>query len=119
MTRLAIVDDHPAFRQALAFLLDLEPDIEVVAEAGSLAESRALERLDELDVALVDLSLPDGDGEEFVERLRAANPDARVIVLTAVSDPARLDRAKAAGADTVLSKARIAGEIVESIRQPK
>jgi DNA-binding NarL/FixJ family response regulator len=119
VARLVIVDDHPAFRQAIAFLLDREPDFEVVAQAGSLSECRNLEGLDRLDAALVDLNLPDGDGEEFVRWLRAANPKVRVIVLTAVSDPSRLDRAKAVGADAVLSKARIAGEIAQAIRHPE
>ena len=57
--RVMLVEDHLAFRQALAFLLMREPDIEVVAQAGSLAQAR--EMLDRrLDVAVLDLALPDG-----------------------------------------------------------
>ncbi len=59
--RVLLVEDHAAFREALAFLLGREPDIEVVAQAGSLAEAR--KAIDgRLDVAVVDLGLPDGDG---------------------------------------------------------
>jgi len=57
--RVMLVEDHVAFRQALAFLLMREPDLEVVAQAGSLAQAR--EMLDRrLDVAVLDLALPDG-----------------------------------------------------------
>ena len=69
-----LVEDHVAFREALALLLTHQSDLEVVAQAGSLAEAReALDgRLDaRLDVAVVDLSLPDGDGSELIrERAR-------------------------------------------------
>ena len=60
-----LVEDHIAFRQALAFLLGREPDLEIVAQAGSLAQAR--EMFDwRLDVAVVDLTLPDGDGRELI-----------------------------------------------------
>jgi DNA-binding NarL/FixJ family response regulator len=71
--RVMLVEDHIAYRQAIAFLMSLGPDIEVVAQAGSLAEAR--EALDEhLDVAVLDLRLPDGDGSELIGELRRSNP---------------------------------------------
>ena len=62
--RVMLVEDHIAFRQALAFLLMREPDLEVVAQAGSLAQARQM--LDTpLDVVVVDPGLPDGDGRDL------------------------------------------------------
>jgi DNA-binding NarL/FixJ family response regulator len=83
--RLLLVDDHAAFRLPLALILEREPDLRVVAQTGSLAEARAVlpEIAGQVDVALVDLQLPDGNGVELVRELRAMNPDGRTIVLTA------------------------------------
>jgi hypothetical protein len=61
IVRVMLVEDHAAFRQSLASLLGREPDLEVVAQAGSLAQARQMLRTP-LDVAVLDLSLPDGDG---------------------------------------------------------
>jgi DNA-binding NarL/FixJ family response regulator len=62
-----LVEDHAAFRQSLASLLSREPDLEVVAQAGSLAQARQM--LDTpLDVAVLDLRLPDGDGSARAAR---------------------------------------------------
>ena len=103
MIRVLLVKDHAAFHGALAFLLGREPDLEVVAQAGSLAEAR--EALDgRLNVAVVDLALPDGDGSELIGELRRAHPGVSVLVLSATIAPWRLDEVrKVAGADAVLT----------------
>jgi DNA-binding NarL/FixJ family response regulator len=63
LLRLLLIEDHAAFRSALALLLDLRPGMKVVAQCGSLAGCRALGGLlQTVDVALLDLFLPDGDG---------------------------------------------------------
>ncbi len=111
-----LVEDHAAFREALAFLLGGEPDIEVVAQAGSLAEAR--EALDgTLDVAVVDLALPDGDGRELFGELRRASPGAAVLVLSATVEPGRLDDVCKAGADAVLSKVESPPIIAQEVRR--
>src|SRR5215211_1554231 len=106
--RIMLVEDHIAFRQALALLLTHEePDLEVVAQVGSLAESReALEGpLDgHLDVAVVDLGLPDGDGRELFGELRRANPGVSIVVLSATLEAGHLEEVVKAGADAVLEK---------------
>ena len=86
--KVMLVEDHAAFRQALVFVLKSEQGLEVIAQAGSLAEAReALEGggglLGRPDVALIDLLLPDGEGTELVGELRRANPSIKVIVLSA------------------------------------
>ena len=111
-----LVEDHLSFRQAIAFLLRREPDIEVVAQAGSLAQAR--EMLDtRLDVAVLDLSLPDGDGRELIGELRRANANISVLVLTVMLGPGHLDEVMKAGADAVLHKVASPTTIVEEVRR--
>ena len=117
MTRVLLVDDHASARQPLAILLGHEPDLEVVAQAGSLAEARAALAGTEVDVAVVDLGLPDGDGAELVKDVCAANPDGAVLVLTAETDRRRLARAVEAGASGVLNKAAPLTEIIGAIHR--
>jgi CheY-like chemotaxis protein len=88
IVRVMLVEDHAAFRQSLAALLGREPDLEVVAQAGSLAQARQM--LDTpLDVAVLDLSLPDGDGRELIGELRQANAGISILVLTVMLGPGR------------------------------
>ena len=120
MIRVLLVEDHAAFRGALAFLLGREPDLEVVAQAGTLAEAReALDgRLDgRLDVALVDPGLPDGDGSELIGELRRANPGVSVLVLSATIGSGHLDEVRKAGADAVLTKVESTLIIAEEVRR--
>ena len=113
-----LVEDHLAFRQALAFLLSHEPDLEVVAQAGSLAEAREALVDRRLDVAVVDLGLPDGDGGELFGELRRRNPGISVVVLSAaILWPGHLDAVLKAGADAVLHKVASPPTIVEEVRR--
>ena len=116
MIRVLLVEDHAAFRGALAFLLGREPDLEVVAQAGSLAEAR--EALDgRLDVAVVDLALPDGDGSELIGELHRANPGVSALVLSATIGSERFDEVRKAGADAVLTKVESTLLIAEEVRR--
>jgi DNA-binding NarL/FixJ family response regulator len=115
MTRVLLVEDHLSFRQALAFMLDREPDLEVVEQAGTLAEARG--RLHGVDVAVIDLDLPDGDGLELVQGLRAASPRAAVLVLTASANPRDLARVVEAGVAGTLRKTAGLQEIVGGVRR--
>lgn len=115
MTRILLVDDHASFRQPLAFMLKREPDFMVVGQAGSLAEARALLN-EEIDVAVVDLVLPDGNGATLVRDLRAVNPQSQILVLTASVDRRDLARAVEAGASAVMNKSARIDEIISAIR---
>ncbi len=116
MLRLLLVEDHAAFRQALKFVLNLRPGMRVVAECGSLAECRALgDLLKAIDLALLDLMLPDGDGAGLIPVLREANPAMKVLVLSASIEPGVHERAAAAGADRTLDKAKAVTEIVAEV----
>jgi DNA-binding NarL/FixJ family response regulator len=109
--RVMLVEDHIPYRQAIAFLMSLDPDLEVVAQAGSLAEAR--EALDEhLDVAVLDLGLPDGDGSELIGELRRSNPGVSVVVLSAAPGPGDLGQA-----DAVLAKVESPSTIAREVRR--
>ena len=112
MKRVLLVDDHAAFREPLAFMFEREAGFEVVAEAGSLDEARRL--LEGVDLAVIDLDLPDGDGTELIGELRAANPRAMVLVLTASIEREAYARAVEAGAAGVLHKAVRVKDVIEA-----
>jgi DNA-binding NarL/FixJ family response regulator len=120
-SRIMLVDDHTSFRQPLAFMLEREPDLTVVAQAGSLAEAREVLREAhedglEVDVAIVDLELPDGFGTEFIEELLTDNPNAQAMVLSAFSDKGTLALAIEAGAAGVLHKSSRIDDITDAVR---
>jgi two-component system nitrate/nitrite response regulator NarL len=114
--RIMLVEDHLSFRQALAFLLRREPDLEVVAQAGSLAQAR--EMLDTpLDVAVLDLALPDGDGRDLIDELRRRHSGISVVVLSATIAPGHHEEVLRAGADAVLHKVESPSIIAEEVRR--
>lgn len=114
--RILLVEDQTIFRNAFAMLLDHEPDMEVVAQVGSLANAR--EVLDErFDVAVVDLGLPDGDGRDLIGELRRSNPGVSVMVLSAIMMAKDFDEVRRAGADAVLTKVEGPLAIVEEVRR--
>lgn len=117
--RVMLIDDHASFRQPLVFMLEWEPDIEVVAQVGSVSEARAIVENDgpEVDVAIVDLDLPDGSGTEFVRALRRSRPRATALVLSALSEQSRLAQAIEAGAAVVMHKATRMEDLLAAIRR--
>jgi DNA-binding NarL/FixJ family response regulator len=115
MIRVLLVDDHAAFRQALAFMLEREPDITVVGQAQSLAEAR--EMLKDVDVAVLDLGLPDGNGADLISELRSASPHSMVLVLTASTNRKEIAQAIEAGAAGVIHKSAHIDEIMGAVRR--
>ena len=118
MARLFLLEDHSWFRKALADLLGRQPDLEVVAEAGSLAEARrqAAKKVEESDLAVVDLLLPDGVGTELIRDLRAEGSEVPVLVLTAAKGPDLRAWVRSMGADELLSKDASVDEMLAAIR---
>lgn len=118
--RLLLIEDHLWFRQALALFLDGEPDLHVVAQAGTLAECRdgLLDGgLEDVDVAVIDLTLPDGDGIELIHWLRDYAPHVAVLVLTVSLETEKHDLALRAGAEEVISKSESMEEILAAVRR--
>jgi two-component system, NarL family, response regulator len=114
--RVLIADDHALMRNGVANLLNQEADLEVVAEAAD--GQRAVELFEEHrpDVALVDLRMPRLEGVEVVRQIRAAHPDARLIILTTYDTDEDIDRALKAGAQAYLLKDVSAEGLLACIR---
>jgi DNA-binding NarL/FixJ family response regulator len=117
--RIMILDDHDTFREPLAFMLEREPDLTVVARPRSLSEARGILADDGfgVDVALVDLNLPDGSGADLIKELRDSLPRATVLVLSATADQRHLATAIEAGAAGVMHKSAPMVDLVEAVRR--
>jgi two-component system NarL family response regulator len=115
-TRVMIVEDHVDFRDLMEVLIGRQPDIELLAQAGSLVEARAQAARFELDVVILDLGLPDGSGADLIADLRRASPRVRVLVLSASLDPAGIEKARDAGADEIMDKLTPVGEVLATVR---
>ena len=104
MNKILLVEDHNALREALASGLNQQPDMEVVAQTGSLGEGRSAIELGGMDVAVVGPELPEEDGLELVSELHNIQPHSiPVLVLTKSLDPSVHDQLLKAGASEVLS----------------
>ena len=84
---ILFVEYHTAFRQSAYYLMDREPDLEVVSQAASVAEGRQKMAEGGIDAAIVDIPLPDEGAEEMVRDLCGANPSVPVLVMTHLEDP--------------------------------
>ena len=102
--RLLVVDDHEVVRQGLVALLDRRSGFEVVAQAGSVAESIEAAARFEPDLVIMDVRLPDGTGIEACREIRAARPATRVVMLTSYPDEEAVLSAIIAGASGYLLK---------------
>jgi DNA-binding NarL/FixJ family response regulator len=117
MQRILLVEDHASFRQTLALVFDQQPEFEVVAQAGTLAEARLAMDGSEVDLGVIDLTLPDGEGTELIGELREANPSFAALVLTASLDRTEHARAVEAGAAGVLHKSADVDAILDATRR--
>ena len=122
MTRLLLAEDQAMIREALATLLDLEADLEVVTTVGRgdevLGALAAAERAgNRVDVALLDIEMPGLDGICAAERAHAAYPGLRIVILTTFGRPGFLRRAMEAGASAFLVKDAPAAQLADAIRR--
>jgi DNA-binding NarL/FixJ family response regulator len=116
-TRVMLVDDHADFRDLMVALLGGQPDLEVVAQAGSMAEARAEAAMSGFDVVVLDLGLPDGNGTDLIGDLRETSPGGAVLVMSASLHPTNLEKAMREGADEVLDKLAPPREVVATVRR--
>jgi two-component system response regulator DesR len=115
--RLVIADDQALVRGALAALLGLEGDIEVVAEVGRGDEVSAAVVLNKADVALLDVEMPGLDGISAAARLRTDAPHCRVLMVTTFGRPGYLRRALQAGAGGFVVKDTPARQLADAVRK--
>jgi DNA-binding NarL/FixJ family response regulator len=111
-----LVDDHALLRTGVANIINQEPDLEVVAEAGNGEEGVAAFERHHPDVTLVDLRMPVMEGVELVRQIRERDPRARVIILTTYDTDDEISRALKAGAKAYVLKDIVAGDLVACIR---
>lgn len=117
MIRLLLAEDQSMVREALAALLGLEPDIEVVAQVARGDEVLAAAREHGVDVALLDIEMPGMTGIEATAQLRDALPDVKVVVVTTFGRPGYLRRAMESGADAFLVKDAPAAQLAAAVRK--
>jgi DNA-binding NarL/FixJ family response regulator len=113
--RVLLVEDHVVVRELMAAAFDREPGFAVVGQAGSLAQAR--EMLDRVDVAVVDLGLPDGFGADVIPELHRVSRRAQALVLTATMSHAETARAVDRGAAGVLDKLSSFDQVLEAVRR--
>ena len=114
--RVVLIEDHTAVREAIAAMFAREPDFRVVGQAATMAEAGAMLHAD-VDVAVIDLGLPDGFGGDLIRDLHRNNPRAHALVLTASLDRTDMARAVERGAAGMLDKAARLDEVVDAVRR--
>ncbi|MDF6044674.1 response regulator transcription factor [Streptomyces sp. JH14] len=117
MIRLLLAEDQSMVREALAALLGLEPDIEVVAQVARGDEVLAAAREHAVDVALLDIEMPGLTGIEAAGLLRSELPAVKVVVVTTFGRPGYLRRAMESGADAFLVKDAPASQLADAVRK--
>jgi DNA-binding NarL/FixJ family response regulator len=115
--RLLLVDDHTVVREGFAALLSLQPDFEVVGQAGSGQEGIAAYRRLQPDITMMDLSLPDIDGVVAIRTICGEFPHALIAVMTTFDNDERILSAVQAGARTYLIKTVSPDELHRTIRE--
>jgi DNA-binding NarL/FixJ family response regulator len=113
--RLLVVDDHEVVRQGLVALLDRRDSFQVVAEAGTVAESLEAARKHRPDIVIMDVRLPDGSGVEACRDIRAELPETRIVMLTSYPDEEAVLSAIVAGASGYLLKQIRGRDLVAAI----
>jgi two-component system, NarL family, response regulator NreC len=115
-TTIVIADDHTVVRQGLRLLIDADPALQVVAEAGTIPDAERLTRAHRPSVLVLDLNMHGESGLEAIPRLRGDAPDTAIVVLTMQDDPGFARQALQAGALGFVLKEAADEELLEAIR---
>jgi DNA-binding NarL/FixJ family response regulator len=115
--RILLVDDHQVVRLGVRALIDDQPGMKVVGEAGTVREAVIRTRELAPDIVVLDIRLPDGSGVDACRQIKAGKPETRVIVLTSFSDDEVILDAIACGADGYVLKQIGSDELLDAIRR--
>ena len=117
MIKVLLTEDHKMLREGIKGLLENAGGISVVAEAGNIREMFAVLATRELDVIVLDIALPEGNGLDALEGIRAGHPGVAVVVLSMYPEEKFALRAIRSGASAYLAKETASAELVLAIRQ--
>ena len=115
-TEIIVVDDHAVVRMGFVSLLESEPDIAVIGEAGDGRSAVELAKRTRPDVILMDLLMPQMNGAQATAAIKAFDPSIKILILTSSSDVEEIGRALDAQADGILLKSDSYADVVKSIR---
>lgn len=115
--RIFLVDDHEIVRRGVADLFEDEPDLEIVGEAATVSDALRRIPVHDVDVAVLDVRMPDGNGVELCRDLRSQLPDLRCLILTSYSDDEALLNAIMAGASGFVLKQVLGNDLISAIRK--
>jgi DNA-binding NarL/FixJ family response regulator len=114
--RVVIADDDRDFREALAVLIELVPELAVAGKASSAKEAFQLVEATDADACLIDLFMPGMSGVEAVRELRSRHPNLVIVVMTGFDDEEKLRAAHEAGAEAAMRKHRLLSDVGERLR---
>jgi DNA-binding NarL/FixJ family response regulator len=115
--RVMIVDDHPMMRQGLAQLIDNEPDLIVAAEADTGGLGLDIVVKEKLDLAVLDISLPDKNGLELIKDIRSVRPELPILIISMHDEALYAERVLRAGARGYIMKQEGGKKLLQAIRQ--
>jgi DNA-binding NarL/FixJ family response regulator len=116
-SRVLIVDDHPAVREALAIRIGRQRDLEVCGEAADMGEALRLLAETRPDIAVIDITLKTGDGIDLIKRIKDRNEDVRILVWSMHSEALYAERALLAGALGYVNKDQATDRIIAALRR--
>ena len=114
---VAVIDDHTLVREAVCRMIDSEPDMAVVGQAGGVNEGRALLARTPIQVLVIDVTMPDGSGLTLARAAREASPRLGIVVLTMHNDDETLLEALDLGASALVLKAAPSDEVIAAVRR--
>lgn len=117
MIDVLVVDDHEMFSEALVLLLEQQPNVRLLGAAREADEALRMCHADPPDVVLMDIDLPEVDGVEATRRIRREFPRTKVVIVTALEDPAIVATALSAGACGYVPKTRAVDDLMDVVRR--
>ena len=115
-TTIVVADDHAVVRSGLRLLLDAEPELEVIAEAGDMPDAIRMVQVHRPGVLVLDLNMPGGSGLDAISTLTASTPESAIVVLTMQDDPSFARKALQNGALAFVLKEAADEELLEAVR---